>query len=131
MPHFKDTNGKLHFIEDLQYSYLLPSGSVEITEEEVQIILAPTPEEIENSYINAIQSFMDSKAQEKNYDNIKSAALRAALPDSPFHNEGLAAGTWMDNCWALSYQILAEVKVGTRQMPTVEELINMMPELMW
>jgi hypothetical protein len=90
-----------------------------------------SPEEIANQYSAAIQDFLDNKAREKRYDNIKSAALRAALPDSPFHSEGVAAGTWMDNCWALSYQIRQEVESGTRPLPTIEELLNLMPELVW
>ena len=38
MPHFKDINNNLHFIEDVSFVYLLPSGSIEITDEEADQI---------------------------------------------------------------------------------------------
>lgn len=40
MPHYKDTNGKLHFLDDAHYAYLLPPGSVPITDEEAAQISA-------------------------------------------------------------------------------------------
>lgn len=36
MPHFKDTTNKLHFIDDATFAHLLPSGSVQITDEEAE-----------------------------------------------------------------------------------------------
>ena len=135
MPYFKDKNNNFHFLESSEFCYLLPESSSEVSELEYEEYLVnenkPTTSQIEEAYVFAIQSFLDSKAQEKRYDNIKSAALRAALPNSPFHAEGVAAGEWMDNCWALSYQIMSEVKNGERDMPTIEELISMLPELIW
>jgi hypothetical protein len=38
MPYFKDTNGKLHFIEDERFSYLLPPGSKKVSDEEAKKI---------------------------------------------------------------------------------------------
>ena len=135
MPYFKDTTNNWHFLDSSEQCYLLPAGCVEFSESEYQEYLlemnTPTPEQIENSYINLIQTHMDSKAQEKKYDNIRSAALRAALPNSPFHDEGVAAGEWMDNCWLIGYQVLAEVKNGERELPTEQEMISLLPELVW
>lgn len=34
MPHFKDPQGRVHFLESLDYLNLLPKGSVEISEQE-------------------------------------------------------------------------------------------------
>lgn len=77
----------------------------------------------------SVQQHMDSTATTKGYDGIQSAALRAALPSSPFHSEGVAYGEWMDSCWARCYQILAEVEAGQRAQPTAEDLIAELPEL--
>lgn len=47
MPHFKDINNNLHCLDDAQFAYLLPDGSVEITEQEADDIIAsnqPAPE---------------------------------------------------------------------------------------
>jgi len=135
MKYYKSPNGERYaYEEDGSQDHLIPENYVLLTGKALEDEFKPpelTPEQVLSIYTNAIQRFMDQKASEKNYDNIKSAALRAALPDSPFHAEGIAAGTWMDNCWALSYQILDEVKAGTRNMPTVDQLIGMLPELVW
>lgn len=36
MPLFKDTNNNIHFIDDASFIYLLPEGSVEISDEEAE-----------------------------------------------------------------------------------------------
>lgn len=36
--HFKDTNNNLHFLDDASFIHLLPSGCVEITDEESEAI---------------------------------------------------------------------------------------------
>lgn len=80
-------------------------------------------------YDGKLQEMMNEKAQAKGYDNIQFAALRAALINSPFHAEGLAFAEWMDNCNAKGYEILEKVKNGEIELPTVEEFLATMPEL--
>lgn len=36
MPHFKDTNNGVHFLDDASFTFLLPEGCVEITDEEAE-----------------------------------------------------------------------------------------------
>ena len=86
--------------------------------------------ELTDAYSRAIQDHLDAQAQTRRYDNVKSAALRAGYP-GPFHDEGVAAATWMDTCFALGYTILAEVQAGTRPMPTEAELIALLPPMVW
>lgn len=38
MPHYKDTENKVHFLDDAAYVHFLPLGSVEITDEEAEQI---------------------------------------------------------------------------------------------
>ena len=40
MPHYKDINNNLHFLDDVKFIYHLPSGVVEITDEEAETIRA-------------------------------------------------------------------------------------------
>lgn len=42
MPHYKDTSGNLHFLDDAAFAHLLPPGCEEITDAEAQA-LAPPP----------------------------------------------------------------------------------------
>ncbi len=74
----------------------------------------------------AIQKLLDEEAQKSEYDNIHSAALRAAYP-GPFHEEGVRYATWMDACWDKRNEILRNVSAKKRPIPTVEEVLAEMP----
>ena len=43
MPYFKDTNSKLHFLDDAGFAHRLPVGCVEISDDEAAVLQAPTP----------------------------------------------------------------------------------------
>lgn len=48
MPHYKDANNQLHFLDDTGFEYMLPQGSVQITDQEAEAIrvanMPPPPE---------------------------------------------------------------------------------------
>lgn len=60
MPHYKDTENKLHWLDDAYYEYLLPPGSVQITDEEADA-LRPQPEPLTYKELRAAEypSFAD------------------------------------------------------------------------
>ena len=133
MPHFKDTENKLHFIDDIKFSNILPCGSVEITDEEaMEIAVEAQRPKTDEEKIAAIQlsvtTHLDQVAKSKGYDNIQSAAIRAGFP-GPFNGEGVAFAMWMDACWAKCYQLLSEVKSGHRPEMTSEEVAAELPAL--
>ena len=136
MPHFKDTENKLHWLDSSEYSYFLPPGSIEISEEEAleikqqESILSPEEQQaaLIKSYDSSLTLYFDSKAKEKNYDNRISCSVRAGYP-GPFQAEGLAFATWMDTCNAICYQILADVQAELRPIPTIEEVTLEFPTL--
>lgn len=82
------------------------------------------------TYTSAMDRLFDETAQQKNYDNRVTATLRAGYP-GPFQAEGIAFGTWMDTCYAMGYQIMAEVLAGQRPMPTVDEFLALLPTMEW
>lgn len=88
----------------------------------------PTDEEIIAGLQSAVQEHLDVVARRNYYDDIKSAALRAAYPGS-WQEEGIAYATWMDRCWSKCYEVMAEVKGGIKPIPTNEELIAALPLL--
>lgn len=90
----------------------------------------PTQQEIIASYSSALDAHYDDKAHEKHYDNRLTCALRAGYP-GPFHAEGAAFASWMDTCNALAYQLLAEVLSGTRPIPSIDDVLTDLPELVW
>lgn len=88
----------------------------------------PTPAQREAAGKAIIQAHMDAQARLRGYDDIKSAALRAAFP-GPYHDEGVAFATWMDECWYAGYGILSDVLTGKKAEPSAAELIALLPEL--
>jgi hypothetical protein len=90
-------------------------------------VVPPTETEI----ITAMEALFDKTAQSKRYHNRLTCALRAGYP-GPFQAEGIAFATWMDSCNAVAYQMQAEIKAGTRTMPTtIEEALSFLPAIVW
>ena len=94
----------------------------------------PEPHSIEERiavFDAALAAHLDATARERRYDNRITCALRAGYP-GPFQAEGIAFASWMDQCNALAYQLLAEVVARTRPMPdSPEALIDLMPAMVW
>jgi len=94
-------------------------------------IRAKTEEELQNEYTKAMEDLMDTKAKSKGYDTRYTAALRTNSTVSKFKAEGQAYMEWMDNCYEIGYQILADVKAGTRTLPSIDNFLAELPELVW
>jgi hypothetical protein len=86
---------------------------------------------IQKVLTNAVQAYMDTKAQERGYDNIHTACSYANSTDEVFKAEGTACLAWRDSVWRKCYNILDEVKTGKRAIPTLEEVIAELPVLVW
>ena len=89
----------------------------------------PTPEEIQKAMTDAVQKHLDAAAQARGYDGILSAASYAGDTHPPFDVEGIAYKNWRSAVWLYCYQVLADVKAGTRAIPTPEALIAELPVL--
>ena len=83
---------------------------------------AQIAEQTKQMLITAVQNMLDSAAKAKGYDSILSACSYAAYPN-PFQAEGQEFVAWRGAVWAKCYEILGEVKAGTRPVPTVSELL--------
>lgn len=92
---------------------------------------ATTADEIQAALTAAVQNWMDKTVQQRNYDNIGTACTYANSTDSIFAAEGLACIKWRDAVWRKCYDMLDEVKAGTRAIPTAEEVIAELPALEW
>lgn len=96
----------------------------------VEVELAPqTQEQIVKGFVEAVQSFMDSKAQELNYDSIFTAITYENDTNVKFAKEAEAFKAWRSQVWTICYAVLDEVLAGTRNTPTKEELLALLPEL--
>lgn len=89
-----------------------------------------TPEKIETDLTAVLNRHLDSVAGQRRYDSRFTCALRAGFP-GPFQEEGQVFAAWMDACNMAAYQLMAEVKAGSRAVPTEAELIAAMPTIEW
>lgn len=102
----------------------------DLTHEQIADNQAEADEKTKADYTSALEEFFDAKAQGRRYDNRMSCAIRAGYP-GPFRAEGEAFATWMDDCNAHGYQVMADVMSGDRPLPSVEEFLAELPELTW
>lgn len=56
MPHFKDSNNQLHWLDSVEHEHLLPAGSVQITDAEADAIRAAEQAKLPNPRIAAIKA---------------------------------------------------------------------------
>lgn len=99
------------------------------TPEEIADMPGMQPEDLEivsRRLLAAVDKRLNDAAKARGYDSIVTASLRAALPDSPFHSEGVAFGTWMDQTYSACYVEMAKVQAGG-PIPTEEELMALLP----
>ena len=113
-----------------------PNGCMIVDKGEYYEVVAipvhvPTEKEIQKMLTDGVQAYMDAKVQERGYDNIHTACSYANSTDEVFKMEGTACLAWRDSVWRKCYNILAEVKAGTRPIPTLEEVIAELPVLEW
>jgi len=120
------------FDPDLQYlvsNEPVPSDATEVTFRVVDKDPATVAAVLTKRMTAAIQKHLDTRAQERNYDGIMSAASYATSVHPKFGPEGVAYRDWRDACWDYGYQVLADVQAGLRQIPTAETLIAELPSL--
>lgn len=126
MKYYKNTNNEL-FVDAVVENN---TGLIEITREEFDTIIIennkPTVEQQAQNINNAIQSRLDSKAQEFRYDNMMSARSYTGYTN-PFQVEAQALSVWASECWVVAGQIEADVLSGARPMPTVDEVLSELP----
>lgn len=92
---------------------------------------APTQAQIIASYTDAVQKHLDGTAKSKGYDGILSACTYATSTNAKFAAEGQACVAWRDAVWSTCYATLAAVESGAAVMPTVEDLIAVLPAIIW
>lgn len=92
-------------------------------------------EQAKASMESAIQSLLDTTARANGgWDNMMSARASAKPVLDTDSAEAIAMKTnanaledWYFKTWGKSYQVQADVEAGTIPMPTIDELIAMLP----
>jgi hypothetical protein len=81
-------------------------------------------------YTAAVQAHLDETARTRGYAGILSGVSYADDENATFSGEGQAMKTWRSACWLHCRQVLADVQAGGDQ-PTIAELIDDLPEIVW
>lgn len=89
------------------------------------------PEEVQKSYIDAIQKRLDEFAQTRGYDNIFTVCSYYGSKNEKFSAEAKRCIDLRDATWEKCYQILDDVNNGNREIPTLEQVISELPVLTW
>lgn len=76
-----------------------------------------------------VQTHMDSSAKSMGYDNLMSAISYVGDNDPLFSAQGQAFKNWRSVCWKFCFDYEADVVSGLKSLPTRDELIAQLPEL--
>jgi hypothetical protein len=75
-----------------------------------------------------VELHLNQAAQERDYDTIHAAVIRAAYP-GPYQQEGIAYGVWMDACWQNFFALTAAAEAAGQVFPSDDEILAAMDEL--
>ena len=107
MPIFKDTQNNLHHLDDAQFIYLLPEGSLEITDDEA--------EQVRQEQLPIIP--------EPTYQELRAAAYPsiAAQLDMQYHDAVNTTATWVEAIEAVKVAYPKPIVVASAPEEVVEE----------
>lgn len=136
MERFKAPDGQIHAYESDgsqvdMIAAALEAGWPRLSAGEYAVLInpAPSPEAIQARYVAAVQKLVDDLARAWGYDDAKSAVTYAEEPAVPrFQAEGQAIRAWRSLAWERLYAVQAEVQAQLRPVPTLEELLALLPE---
>jgi len=125
-----------------------PEDTVEISTEQYQDLLTyqglrryvdgkiveytpPAPVPTADDFRRAIQSLIDAKAQEKQYDDGNSLASYVNSTIEQWSAEATLFVAWRDQVWAYALAELDRVQNGDREQPSVGAFLAELPVFEW
>lgn len=91
----------------------------------------PTPEELLASFTAAIDGHVETTARAKGYNGAAHLASYAASTVPAWAAEATAFISWRDAVWVHGIGLLAEIEAGTATIPTPDDVIAALPEIVW
>ena len=124
-----DVNETTHTLKSVPDNHLFVGGLWRWSEESgwectnTQRLIEAIGPQIYEEVQEAIQSMLDAKSREYEYDSIHTACGWAGVLE-----DATALKAWGAACWNTSKQLRSEVLSGTRDIMTAEEVMSEMPE---
>lgn len=84
---------------------------------------------LEEQYAAQVQTMLDEAAKEQGYDSCLFVCSYIDTGVEKFDREGIQFRRWRSAIWKRGYELLDEVKAGTRAVPLPEELPSLLPKL--
>lgn len=96
----------------------------------------PTAQDIINEYDNAIEQWLDSTVQQRNYKNVESCISYVGDANPKYAREAEAVKAWRSAVYTEAENILAiylgsNAYLDNASMPTIEQVIAELPQLDW
>lgn len=82
-------------------------------------------------YEYGIEELMEQTAQAKGYKSADRCMNYGNSTNNSWKAEADAFVAWRDDMFATCYQIMGEAEAGARDVPTVQELLDELPEMVW
>ncbi|MBN7804921.1 hypothetical protein JZX86_06020 [Agrobacterium rosae] len=105
-----------------------PDASIIITAEQKA---AEHRAALEAQFSGAIQSHLDATARQRRYDSIHTAISYRDDANPVFASEAAVLFAWRSAVWTYSTAELDKVMAGERDIPTIEEFVAELPEIVW
>lgn len=109
---------------------ILRNGEV-IHVDETTVRISVNPEDVIETFRQAIQSHVDEQATTRRYDGGNSLAGYVNSTNAQWAEEATAFVAWRDAVWAYAYAEMDRVLNGDREQPTIDELLEELPEMEW
>jgi hypothetical protein len=77
------------------------------------------------------QVIIDNTAKTKGYSDGVSCASYVTSTNLQWKNESVAFIDWRDSVWNYLYALLAEISGGTGPIPSIQQVIDGIPEIVW
>ena len=129
--YFKDNENKLHWLDNESDRYLVPIGSLKITDEEaaqikLDSIPQPTLSDLAENDRLALQSAIDEKAKTFGFSGGNALMLYAGFPN-PFQALAQVFATWEASVWVEADAYKQEVIAGNKPMLSGADAVALMP----
>lgn len=82
-------------------------------------------------YSETLQSHIDSKAAEKQYNNGFACASYANSTNQNWKNEALAFIAWRDSCWSYLIDTQTQIENEEIEPPSIQDFIANIPSFNW
>jgi hypothetical protein len=82
-------------------------------------------------YENAIQALIEETAQSRQFRDAATMASYTSSTIPLWSAQATAFVAWRDAVWMYAYEELDKVTTGTRPQPTVSEILDELPKIVW